>query len=193
MKFLLALLVSVLLVGLNSGTAFPRSEKAPGEISPLLNEGDTLLYLSPEDLNGDGLSDYLLILEKSGGADLGNLRELVIVIRQKDHSLRIVKRNSKIVMCSKCGGGWGDPFSEDNVVTDTKTFSVQNYGGGGIRWSQNYKFNYSRTDETWQLVEATVSTFNTNDLEDEETVYKPPKDFGKIDIADFDPETFLQR
>ncbi len=192
LKFILTMLVAIFFVDLSSGLAFPRPQEAPAEILPFIKVSESLLYSTTADLNGDGLQDYLLILEKPGIEGVGNLRELVILTRQKDRSLRVAKRNSKIVMCSKCGGGWGDPFSSDNIIADRTTFFVENYGGGGFRWSEGYKFNYSRRDKTWQLVEVTVSTFNINDLDSEETkIYRPPKDFGKIDIADFDPSDFL--
>lgn len=192
MKYLLTALLLIILVGLHPGLASSSEQKTPAEVIPFIKATESLLYFANADLNGDGLQDYLLILEKPGSEEDGNLRELVILTRQKDRSLQLAKRNSKIVYCSKCGGGWGDPFSSENVVTDTKTFSVENYGGGGFRWSESFKFNYSRRDRTWQLVEAIISTFNINELDSEQTkTYKPPEDFGKIDIADFDPANFL--
>ncbi len=185
------ILVPLLFADLDSGEAFQDRQNPPAEIMPFIKKGESLLYFTTADLNGDGLSDYLLVLESPGNSEEGNLRELVIITRQEDRSLRVEKRNSKIVMCSKCGGGWGDPFPGD-IITDTNTFTVQNYGGGGSRWSEVYRFNYSRRDRKWQLVEATLSTFNIDDLHSEKTtVYKPPKDFGKIDIADFDPTSLI--
>lgn len=192
LKLLLTVLFSIVLVKLYPGLALSSGQKTPADIIPFIRGTESLLYFATADLNGDGLQDYLLILEKPGSEEDGNLRELVILTKQKDRSLQLAKRNGKIVYCSKCGGGWGDPFNSDNVIADTKTFSVDNYGGGGFRWSEGFKFNYSRRDRTWQLVEATVSTFNINDVDNEKTkTYRPPKDFGKIDIADFDPANFL--
>ena len=192
MKLILTMLVAILLVDLCPGSAFPSQQVAPAEILPFIKVRETFLCSEAADLDGDELQDYLLIVEKPGTEEDGKRRELVILTRQKDRSLRVAKRNSKIVMCSKCGGGWGDPFSSDNVIADRKTFFVENYGGGGLRWSEGYRFNYSRRDKTWQLVEVVVSTFNTNDLDSEETkIYRAPKNFGKIDIADFDPADYL--
>jgi hypothetical protein len=162
LKLFLIMLFSILLVDLCPVLAFSSEHKAPVEVIPFIKETESLLYFTTADLNGDGLPDYLIILEKPGLEEEGNLRELVILTRQKDHSLHLAKRNNKIVYCSKCGGGWGDPFNSENVITDTKTFSVENYGGGGSRWSEDFKFNYSRRDRTWQLVEVTISTFNIN-------------------------------
>lgn len=192
LKTYLTMLLSILLVGLYPVLSFSSEQNTPVEVISFIKDTESLLYFSTTDLNGDGLQDYLLILDKPGSEKEGNLRELVILTRQEDRSLRLVKRNSRIVYCSRCGGGWGDPFSSENVIADTKSFSVENYGGGGFRWSEGFKFNYSRRDRTWQLVEVIISTFNINEPDSEKTKsYKPPKDFGKIDIADFDPANFL--
>jgi len=192
LKLFLTMLFLILLVDMSPGLAFSSEQKTPAEVIPFIKKTESLLYFTTADLNGDGLQDYLLILEEPGSEEDGNLRELVILTRQDDRSLQLAKRNRKMVYCSKCGGGWGDPFDSENVITDTKTFSVDNYGGGGFRWSEGFKFNYSRRDRTWQLVEVTISTFNVNELDSEKTkIYRPPKDFGKIDIEDFDPANFL--
>jgi len=56
------------------------------------------------------------------------------------------------------------------------------------------KFNYSRRDKTWQLVQVINTSFHAGDPENMTTqTHTPPKDFGKIDIADFDPENYLKK
>lgn len=166
-------------------------EDPPAEVKRILRGNSKLLAVSSADLNGDRQPDYVLVTERKGLADEGNPRELLIAIKGKDGSLRVVKRNGKIVMCSTCGGGWGDPFPGD-VFADTKTFTVQNMGGGGSRWAEEYTFSYSKRDNTWQLVEVANSSFDISDPENVRTVrYVPPRDYGKIDISDFDPSNFL--
>ncbi|WP_193763588.1 hypothetical protein [Methylomonas methanica] len=93
------------------------------------------------------------------------------------------------MFCSTCGGVFGDPFAE--LSATTKSFSVSHYGGSNWRWTNRFQFNYSRRDNTWQLVRVEQSSFHTSDPETAKTTtYTPPTDFGKIDIADFDPENF---
>ena len=51
--------------------------------------------------------------------------------------------------------------------------------------------DYSRKDKAWQLVRVEEENFNANDPDKGTTkVFTPPKDFGKIDFRDFDPEDF---
>jgi hypothetical protein len=80
----------------------------------------------------------------------------------------------------------GDPFG--GVTVGPGTFTVSNAGGTGWRWSSLYTFNYSRRDDTWQLVRVEEHGFHASEPgKGRTTVSTPPKDFGKIDIADFDP------
>ena len=81
----------------------------------------------------------------------------------------------------------GDPFQ--GVEVEPKTFTVTHYGGSAWRWSVDYKFAYSRKDDTWQLVKVEESSFHASAPDKgENKTHTPPKDFGKIDFADFDPE-----
>ena len=146
------------------------------------------------DLDGDGLKDYVIVLERQKASPSDdditeNQRPLVIVVRQPDSSLKVAKRNEKIVFCSSCGGVMGDPFQ--GVKTALKSFTVQHYGGSAERWSKEYTFNYSRKDNTWQLVRVEEETFNALKPGKPKTrIFTPPKDYGKIDIQDFDPENW---
>ena len=110
-------------------------------------------------------------------------------MRGEDGGLAEAKRNERIVMCSQCGGVFGDPF--EGVTAARNTFTIMFYGGSNWRWAYSYKFNYSRVDKTWQLVRAEETEYHTSDPDKMKTrAFTPPKDFGKIDVADFDPENY---
>ena len=72
-------------------------------------------------------------------------------------------------------------------------FTIGHYGGSTLRWTATYSFGYSRRDQTWQLVKVESASFRSTEPERSMRVrtYRPPRDFGKIDIADFDPDRFL--
>lgn len=187
-------IVLVMLCLLWATTALAESEylddsKIPAEIKPFILPGTRALALEAADLNGDNLKDYLLVLEKPGVEE--GQRPLLIIVRTADGKLKLAKRNDKVVFCSTCGGMMGDPFQ--GVRVSAKSFTVDHYGGSGWRWSTATTFNYSRRDKTWQLVMVRNETFHAGDPEKvETTIHKPPRDFGKIDIADFDPENYLK-
>lgn len=158
--------------------------EVPAELAPFVTNGALLIMHEAADLNGDGTQDYVLVLEHND--DEGN-RSLLIVTRGKDGKLTLAKRNDKIVACRACGGMMGDPFERAEVVANG--FTITNSGGSRDRWSNTYEFKYSRRDKTWQLVRARELSYDAPDPDGttENPEYRPPKDFGKIDIAAFDP------
>ena len=164
----------------------------PTDVSPFIQPGTKALALSQADLNGDGLADYILVLERLGDEyrEGPNQRPLLILLRNPDGGLWQAKRNDKIIFCSTCGGMMGDPFM--GVEARTKRFTVSHYGGSAWRWSIDYQFNYSGRDKSWQLVKVVNESFNASEPDRvERKVETPPKDYGLIDIADFDPENYL--
>lgn len=166
----------------------------PPGLAPHILPGTRLLAFAEADLDGDGLQDVVFILEKQKtkpedeAIEVGE-RPLFIALRQPDGSLRIVKRNDNLVLCSQCGGVFGDPFAE--LEASSKRFSVSHYGGSAWRWSNSYHFAYSRIDRTWQLVRVEESSYHTANPDAAKVqVFKPPRHFGKIDVAAFDPQHF---
>jgi hypothetical protein len=171
--------------------------KVPDEVKPFIEQQAIPISLESADLNGDGLKDYILVLErenpslKDDETDFPkNQRPLLILIRSTDNKLTEAKRNELIVMCSECGGVMGDPFMGVKVARNT--FTVNHYGGSAWRWSVDYKFNYSRIDKTWQLVRIENTSFHASDVNKtfNRKIMTPPKHFGKVDIADFDPAKY---
>lgn len=168
--------------------------KVPEEVRPFVEAGAKPIALEAADLNGDGRGDFVLVLERENppkDADdfpVGQ-RPLLVLLRGADGKLAEAKRNERIVMCSRCGGAFGDPF--EGVTAGRNNFAVNFYGGSNWRWAYSYRFNYSRVDRTWQLVRAEETSFHTSNPEKMKTrVFIPPRDYGKVDIADFDPEHY---
>lgn len=168
----------------------------PAEVAAFVEKNTKAIDLQKADLNGDGTEDCILVLEDlkaSPDNDLAGNRILLILTRDAGGKLTLAKRNNTgLVYCRECGGVFGDPFASLDV--GPKTFTVNMYGGSTWRWSNSYKFNYSRIDKTWQLVSAEESSFNALDPDKVKThIYTPPRYFGKIDVAGFDPEALLEK
>lgn len=168
--------------------------KVPAEVLPFVEKGTKAIALEVADLNGDGRMDFVLVLERENPAkDADDFpvsqRPLLLLVRGEDGKLTEAKRNERVVMCSQCGGVFGDPF--EGIEVARNTFTVNLYGGSSWRWKYSYKFNYSRIDRTWQLVRVEEISYHTSDPEKMKTsVFTPPKDYGKIDFAEFDPENY---
>ena len=170
--------------------------KIPAEVKPFVEKGAAAIALETGDLNGDGAMDFILVTEKTktetGGSDNAeDERSLLILVRDRAGKLTLAKRNEKVVYCRSCGGVMGDPFA--GVEMRRGGFTVNNYGGSSWRWSESYEFNYSRRAATWQLVRATTETFNALKPKKVKTRILLPKNFGKIDINDFDPAMIGRR
>lgn len=197
MKILTILFMSLMLIISLTSVAAAQTEEinVPSELEPFVEQNTKPIAVETADLNGDGLKDFILVLEKQKAKpddeDIqDNQRPLLIIIRNKDNQLTVAKRNEKMIYCSTCGGiSLGDAFQ--GVIVGRNTFTVSQYGGSAWRWVNTVRFNYSARDKTWQLVLVKRESFHTGEPEKVKTeVYTPPKSFGKIDIGDFDPENF---
>ncbi len=195
MKTKLGLLLTICFSVINAH-AQTEAVEVPVEVKPFVEQRTKPIALESADLNGDGLKDYILVLERENPSlkdenDFPkNQRPLLILVRGADNKLSAAKRNELIVMCSECGGMMGDPFAGVSVAKNT--FTVSHYGGSAWRWSVDYKFNYSRIDRTWQLVRIEEESFHASDPQKtrKAKIKTPPKNFGKVDIADFNPSDF---
>ena len=183
-----SILAAFLLTALG-GTQRPEVD-VPAAAKPFVAPRMRPLAFEVADLNRDGRPDAVLVLEpalKPGDDEFEERpRPLLILVGQSDGTYREAARNAKVVYCSRCGGMMGDPFQ--GVTAGPGTFTVENAGGSSWRWGVSYRFNYSRRDDAWQLVRVREEDFHASDAATAKTVVStPPKHFGKIDIADFDP------
>lgn len=165
--------------------------EAPAELAPLFT-GRVIVAVEKGDLNRDGSEDVIVVSQpvaKEGADPYEDVpRRLSLFVREEGR-LRLAKENEKVVYCATCGGVFGDPFN--GIIIKPGRFTVSHYGGSAWRWTADYSFAWSRRDRTWQLVKIERSSFHaTTPDEQESQVEKPPKDFGKIDLADFDPENY---
>lgn len=188
----LAAFITALTVG---GFAQNSELKIPAEVTPFIDKERVAIALESADLNGDGTRDYVLVIEdpKETSDLLQGKRSLLILTRENGGKLKLAARNDKeAVYCRTCGGiSIGDPFM--GIKVGRNTFTINHYGGSAWRWTDDFKFNYSRIDKNWQLVRVEETSFHTSEPEKGEThIYTPPKDFGKINLADFDPENYLK-
>jgi hypothetical protein len=149
------------------------------------------------DLDLDGRSDYLLVLERGASATTdaeleGNPRMLRVLIATAAGGYTLAAESERAVLCSRCGGALGDPF--EGVEAGEGRFTVHHYGGSSWRWRADFTFAYSRRDKAWQLVEVVDLSHHTSDTAAfRREVSRPPRDFGKIDLRQFDPARWKGR
>src|SRR6478672_712428 len=191
--FLLAILLPIVASAQNDPV------KIPDELKPFVAKGMIPIAIETGDLNGDGRKDAILIVSKptrsDGTFDEASMddRQTLILIRNADGTPALAARNDHVTFCHGCGGVMGDPFA--GLAIKGTSFTIDNYGGSNDRWSEEFTFRYSKRDSTWQLVRVEEITFRATDPNHttRKHIYTPPKDFGLINFADFDPENYRQQ
>lgn len=164
--------------------------EVPAKFSAFIKSDEKLIQYEQSDLNSDGILDFVLVIEKTEPSNSEGERSLLIITGDKSGNLNLAKRNDKVVYCRSCGGMMGDPFN--SIEVGKNTFTINHYGGSAWRWTSSYKFNYSRRDDSWQLVKVVKSSFHALDPNNvDKKTFVPPKDFGLIDIAEFNPDEFI--
>jgi len=181
-----------------STTALAQNDdiKVPDEVKPFVQKGKIAIALEAGDLNADGRKDLILVTsepvaENAPYEEGAGARSVLILLREAGGGLKLAARNNIIVYCRNCGGVFGDPFA--GVEIRGTRFTINNYGGSNSRWSYSYTFDYSRRDGTWQLVRVVDESFHALDPKNtmKRRTYTPPKNFGLINFADFDPDNYL--
>lgn len=166
----------------------------PAELKPFVTSGYQALAYGKQDINADGLLDYVLILKKQGedtisaeSEDFEASRPLLVITRKKDKSLAVAVTNNDVVMCRNCGGAFGDPFEE--LIMVPGGFNLDFYGGAGWRWSEEYQFRYDKLKKTWMFAKQNSTYFHAGDPDktmQHATITRA--EAGDITLADFDSE-----
>ena len=169
-----------------------QAAKPPADVQAVLPAGQTLLAWEAADLNRDGRPDAIMVSEAKAASEDDGPRLLQVLLRQPDGKLKAVVRSERAVMCRQCGGIFGDPF--EGVQTQAGGFTLLHYGGSNWRWRADFRFAWSRRDQTWQLVAVDSLSYHTSDPDQQKQQHaRPPRDFGLINLADFDYENWQGR
>jgi hypothetical protein len=147
-----ALLASLSIIVSGSAAATVGIE-VPAEVSPFVEPNRTAIKLVKGDVNADGLADYLLVLE-----DGASERELLILIRQADGSLKLAGRNSTVIeneASQGMAGGFAVAATGDGFWVSDST------GAGGIGGGYDFKFKYMKRQKIWVLVEMDTESYDS--------------------------------
>jgi len=165
-------------------------DNLPSELLPFLPTNYSVLDTVSGDLNLDGINDYILVLKKNGEDTLSNVidnpekRPLLILLRDKNNKLKLVRRNDNTVYCIDCGGMMGDPFM--GITIKNGYFSVEHYGGSAWRWTRIITYKYSKQDNEWFLHKDGSESFHAAEPEKVESKIRTTKDFGNVKFEEFD-------
>ena len=165
-------------------------DNLPNELLEFVPKDFSVLDTISGDLNLDEINDYILVLKKNGEDSLSNVidnpekRPLLILLRDKDNKLKLVRRNNNTVYCIDCGGMMGDPYMGTTIKNGS--FSVEHHGGNSWRWTRIITYKFSKQDNEWFLDKDASESFHASEPEKVENKIRTTKDFGKIKFEEFD-------
>jgi uncharacterized protein len=124
----------------------PASEQIaiPADAARFVKDTQKVTQFEVGDINGDGLPDYLLVVEQPTAQVA-----LLLLVRQPDGSLRLAGLNREIVNCDGCGGMGGS----SDVTPTGSGFRVSNVVGAGmVNSGEELTFEYRSKERDWVLV-----------------------------------------
>ena len=154
----------------------------PAELKPFIAPGMQIRAVARGDINDDGLSDVVLVLESV--ADREKPRSVMVLVRNESGVLNKKSQNDKLVPCVNCGGLFGDPFGYAKIDKGVITFLME--GGGREHWWGEYTFKYYEDSKKLRLSEAKRGVVDNSTQIQKEKRYTT-NDFGVIYFDDFDP------
>jgi hypothetical protein len=160
-----------------TGVASAQEKEVPKELQPYVLQGYAILDFTAGDLNGDKLSDYVLILKSITedtltfeNSNWEAARPVLLLLRQPDGELKMAGYNASMVPCRLCGGMMGDPYQE--LLIKTNEFSLSAYGGSSWRWEEMVTFRYDKEKKNWFLQTQDITSYQAGDPEQTTTTTK---------------------
>lgn len=157
------------------------SQIVENELKAFIPEGYKLVGDWTADLNLDSIDDKLIEIELDS-----NIRPLIILIRQKDGTLRQVARNDHAIKWDYCD--W-NLFAEVEVV-QTGSFTISFFKHCyGRPLSEDISFKYSTAQKNWFLNEYSVTIGSNSPSDGGEypttKITKTEKEFGQITFEEY--------
>jgi len=159
------------------------------EILPFIPLGYEPLFKEQGDADGDGDSDWAIVLKKEGEEILSNAaaddpepRLLLVLARADDGVLDVVVRNNTAIPCIDCGGE-ADPFESLKIETGRILFST--IESGLLVTERLLAFDFSSDSNSWMLQEDSISSYRKGKEAKRQTLTETPEDFGEVNLRNF--------
>jgi len=172
--------------------------KLVDDLSQFIPKGFHLIKAYSSDLNIDSLEDKIILCGEDSmerkidtitdGDYHSIIRPLILLIRQKDKTLKEFSKNNERIFYDPSNFSSGDAF--DDIIFEKGQFSISYFYHMGYNLiSKQYIFKYSKREKDWFLFNIVLySEYNYGEQEKIKTNYDityNEKDFGKIKFCDF--------
>jgi len=157
------------------------------ELSAFLPPGATVRLSARGDVDDDGDSDVLIVLQNVVGNEPEfKPRKMIVLSRNSAGYLEKTAENASAILCQRCGAFMSDD-SLEGVRVEKNGFSLRFEGLSRVMWSKEYRFKYSSLAKTWYLYEINGGVTDRADGRSCVTQLGS-KEFGSVPFAQFDPE-----
>lgn len=144
-----------------------------------------LLDSASGDLNGDGLTDYVLVLQSKteNSKNSSGVRPLLLLIGTEKNNFELVSRNDSVVLCKSCGGIYDDPFQK--VTIHDGFLSVEHVIGSTWRWTRIISFKYDFAEKDFVLDKDEGVSYHVSNPNRKTGIINNKDDFGKLKFTEF--------
>ncbi|MFC6591915.1 hypothetical protein ACFP81_07780 [Deinococcus lacus] len=154
----------------------PTASALNPQVAPFIPAHHKVVEGKATDLDGDGLSDRVLVLEDS--ADPDGARTLLVLMGTRQ-GFRLGAEGSGVVLCRECGGVRGDPL--ESIEAGRGWFRINHMGGSNWIWSKQMTF--SLRDGGWTL--AALHEAMSSPARDVKQYSIPPAECQNTDLTQF--------
>lgn len=132
-----------------------------GDVLPDIEmpEGYEVLSDVLGDLDGDGISERVIVFNTDREGDFGMEREMQIYA-EHEGLWSLWHTSVGAILSSDRGGMMGDPFEEIEIVNGN--IVIHHFGGSSEKWRYTHEYHYS-DDHEWRLSAATMIYFRNCD------------------------------
>lgn len=167
----------------------PTLPAAGCELSDFVPEDWELMDSVELDYNGDGVTDYVGVLEVPDDGenwmDSTAFRILFAIVSEGPEQYRLDFQNESLIHTWDEGGPFGDPY--ERLTAEGNSFTVSAYGGSSWKWSEMYTYTYR--DGTWYLTwSEEYSMFGRYTVDDVIDDWEKGVRTRKMRSTDFDAE-----
>ena len=136
----------------------PELQEEGSGIADFVPDGWKLLDHVETDFNGDGIIDYIGVLDPEdsmgNGGEMGwPPRILFAIAGEGAGRYRLDFQDENLIRTRSEGGVYGDPYLP--LTAEGHSFTTHTYGGSAWRWSEDYTYTYK--EGTWYLLSSEES------------------------------------